>query len=260
MPSLQVDAVLFDMDGTLVDESRSYREVIRLTAEFLLGQPVSGDEVEEIKRTPGLNGDWDATWTLVGKRLHGRVVPPGAADRGSYAYRRLQNVFQTYYLGDALWRQMAGGEPPFPWTDPFIRRETPLVGLETLQRLERFKLGIATSRPRAEALMALRQHLLDRFFQEPAVICLEDALHQKPHPAPLQELVRRLRCRRPVYVGDTVNDALAAEAAGMPFIYVRGERSLDPQLEARCRFVVQSVDEVVSLCGDLESSGVNALG
>ena len=42
--SLRVDAVLFDMDGTLVDESASYCEAIRLTAEYLLRAGVTMDE------------------------------------------------------------------------------------------------------------------------------------------------------------------------------------------------------------------------
>lgn len=255
MQPLQVDAVLFDLDGTLIDESRSYREAIRMTAEFCLGQAVSREEVAEIKRTPGLNNDWDATWALVGKRTHGRVIPPGEADRGSYAFRRMQNAFQTYYLGNEQWGRMSGVEPPFSWRDPLILRETLLADPRTLERLARFKLGIATSRPRVEALIALRQHGLDRFFEGWVVICPEDGLRQKPDPDSLQELVRRLGCTAPVYVGDTVNDALAAESAGMPFIYVRGERSLDPQLEARCPFVVRGVDEIVALCTEAAPAG-----
>jgi len=44
MHSLQVDAVLFDLDGTLVDESESYREAIRSTAQRQLREPVTIEE------------------------------------------------------------------------------------------------------------------------------------------------------------------------------------------------------------------------
>lgn len=221
MPRLQVDAVLFDLDGTLVDESRSYREAIRLTAEFFLKAEVEAGEVEEIKALPGFNNDWDVTWALIGRRLHGHILQPDAAERSSYQYGRMRAVFQTYYLGDALWATLSGEPPPFTWGEPLIARETPLAALETLERLSRYRLGIATSRPRAEALMALRQHGFDRYFPAETVVAAEDAPFEKPHPAPLMELVRRLGCTHPVYVGDTINDAMAAAQAGIPFVAVR---------------------------------------
>ena len=247
MPSLQVDAILFDMDGTLIDESQSYREAIRMTAEFLLAEPVTPDEVDQIKRVPGFNNDWDATWALVGRRMHGIVAPPSHADRASFAYCRLQNAFQTYYLGDQMWESISGSGPPFSWTEPLITRETPLVTLETMERLAGFELGIATSRPRSEALMALHQHALDRFFDEHAVVAMEDTPFEKPHPAPLLELVQRLGCRIPVYVGDTINDALAARDAGMPFLHV-GVEPLNDDSEQCVHARMKSVNEILTIC------------
>jgi HAD superfamily phosphatase len=220
MLSLRVDAVLFDMDGTLVDESESYREALRRTAQLLLGEPVSTEEALAIKRHPGLNNDWDATWALVAQRRRGSASPPTAEQRRSPEYGWLKNVFQTYYLGSATWEELSGEAPPFTWNEPLITHETPIVSRETLEGLRPFALGIATSRPRWEALMALRQHALEPYFPLHAVIAKEDAPREKPDPAPLLELAARLDCRQPVYVGDTVNDALAAGAAGMPFIAV----------------------------------------
>lgn len=246
MPLLPVDAIIFDLDGTLVDERPSYREAMRRTAEFLLRAPVTPGEVAEIKSVPGLNNDWDATWALIGRRLHGQVLLPDEADRGSYAYRRLRRIFQTFYLGDALWHELSGEEPPFPWSDALIRRETPLIRLETLQRLARFKLGIATSRPRVEALMALRQHGLEAYFPPRSVVAAEDTPAQKPHPSPLREAARRLACRQAVYVGDTINDALAAARAGMPFIAIGSF----PAGQVRHR--VSEVNEVPALLAEGE--------
>lgn len=243
MTSLQVDAILFDVDGTLIDESRSYREAIRRTAEFLLHRPVSRGDVNAIKSLPGFNNDWDATWALVGKRLHGTIYRPDGADRASYAYRRLRAVFQTYYLGHRAWAELSGEEPPFQWEEPLMQTETPLMARSTLERLRPFSLGIATSRPRAEALMALRQHGFERYFAEERVVALEDAPREKPHPQPLLTLTRRLGCTAPVYVGDSINDALAAAAAGMPFIYVGTER-----LGEKVRYRVADVNDVPDLC------------
>jgi HAD superfamily phosphatase len=248
MQSLQADAILFDVDGTLIDDSRSYREAIRKTAEYLLRQPVDLDEVDAVKRLPGFNNDWDAAWALVGRRLHGHVAQPSEADRRSQAYRRLRAIFQTYYLGDRLWAELSGEEPPFEWSEPLMLEETLLVDRAMLERLQRFKLGIATSRPRAEALMAFRHHGLDRFFSGDALVGAEDAPREKPDPAPLQEAVRRLGCARPVYVGDSINDALAASAAGIPFVYVGTGVLSDREVEGTVRYWLTDVNEIADLC------------
>jgi HAD superfamily hydrolase (TIGR01549 family) len=170
---------------------------------------------------------------------------PDAADRGVHAYRRMAAVFQTYYLGHELWAEVSGTEPPFDWMEPLMARETSLVSAETLGRLAVFALGIATSRPRVEALMALRQHGLARFFAEDLVVCAADTPFEKPHPAPLLELVRRLECRQPVYVGDTINDAIAADAAGMPFIHIGAEPLAGPVVPVYQRLA--SANELPSL-------------
>jgi HAD superfamily phosphatase len=218
MPNLRVDAVLFDLDGTLVDESKSYREAIRRTAQCLLSEPVATEEALAIKHHPGLNNDWDAAWALIAQRRGGAPLPPTAEGRQTSEYQSLVNIFQTYYLGSACWEHLSGETAPFVWDRPLIHRETLLVSRETLDELRPFQLGIATSRPRVEALMALEQHALESYFPPQNLVAREDALREKPDPAPLLELTGRLDCRRPVYVGDTVNDALAAEAAGMPFV------------------------------------------
>ncbi len=242
MTNLPVDAVLFDMDGTLIDESASYREALRLTAALLLEEPVLADETAAIKRFPGLNNDWDATWALVEQHRGRSPRPPTEAERRTSEFRLLRSVFQTFYLGSDTWSAQSGEEAPFPWSEPLIVRETPLVSRETLERLSPFALGIATSRPRAEARMAIRQHDLGRYFPPESIVAQEDASREKPDPAPLFELVRRLGCTSPVYVGDTVNDALAAKAAGMPFI---GVGTAGHELDAI--YHVDDVNGIVSL-------------
>jgi HAD superfamily hydrolase (TIGR01548 family) len=250
MHSLQVDAVLFDLDGTLVDESESYREAIRSTAELLLREPVTVEETTAIKRRPGLNNDWDATWALVAQRRGLPPVGPTEEQRHASDYRWLKNVFQTYYLGSAGWQELSGETPPFQWDEPLIERETPLVSRETLEGLRPFARGIATSRPRPEALIALRQHALEQYFPPAVVIAREDAPREKPDPAPLLALVARLDCRQPVYVGDTVNDALAADAAGMPFVAVG---PLAPEMDVQYR--LRDVNDLWTVLTDLPTGG-----
>ena len=70
--------IIFDMDGVLVDVSRSYREVSRLTVvEYLrriFGAHVSDGfitlvDVAEVKKSGGLNNDWDLTDAILNAYL-----------------------------------------------------------------------------------------------------------------------------------------------------------------------------------------------
>ena len=67
--------VIFDMDGVLVDVTGSYREVVRKTVNLylkeILGISIKKEnwltlsEIDLIKRSGGLNNDWDLTYTIL---------------------------------------------------------------------------------------------------------------------------------------------------------------------------------------------------
>jgi HAD superfamily phosphatase len=69
--SLQLDALIFDMDGVLVDVTRSYRRTIQETVavylETVLGfrrdvrEIVTAEEIAFFKSAGGFNNDWDLT-------------------------------------------------------------------------------------------------------------------------------------------------------------------------------------------------------
>jgi HAD superfamily hydrolase (TIGR01548 family) len=67
--------VIFDMDGVLIDVSGSYREVVRRSVltylRMVIGAPVLPDgavtlgDVDAIKKSGGLNNDWDLTYAII---------------------------------------------------------------------------------------------------------------------------------------------------------------------------------------------------
>jgi len=78
----------------------------------------------------------------------------------------------------------------------------------------RFRLAIVTTRARPEALSFLTQQALERYF--PVIVTRLDVWRMKPHPAPIQRAAQLLgvgisRC---LMVGDTTVDILAARRAG----------------------------------------------
>lgn len=111
------------------------------------------------------------------------------------------------------------------WTHAYKLENPPLLaGARRVVRLlaQKFDLGIVTSGNRPRVRRQLRQLELASYFS--ACVCSEDAAKKKPHPAPLQLALKRLR-RSPehcVYVGDTAEDIEMARRAGVRAIGVLG--------------------------------------
>ncbi len=111
------------------------------------------------------------------------------------------------------------------WTRAYKLENPPLLaGARRVVRLlaQKFDLGIVTSGNRPRVRRQLRQLGLASYFS--ACVCSEDAAKRKPHPAPLQLALKRLR-RAPehcVYVGDTAEDIEMAQSAGVRAIGVLG--------------------------------------
>ena len=180
------------MDGVLVDVTESYREAIVRTARCFAGVAVSRERIQEYKLRGGFNDDWALTQRILAD--YGVTVP----------YETVRTRFQELFLG-------SGG-------DGLILRERWVAQPGALERLSaRFRFAIFTGRPRVEAFLTLRRCAGDLVFDP--VIAMEDVMKSKPDPEGLE----RLKAESPegiVYVGDTVDDARCARAAGVPFIGV----------------------------------------
>jgi len=182
------DGLIFDMDGVIVDVSRSYREAIRQTASYFLKRNVLMSEVYEIKNKVGMNNDWDATYALINKQ--------------EMNYEIVKNYFQKIYL------------------DSLINNEKLLISKQSLQLLKNKykKLGIATGRPKEEAQFVIKKNSLDEIFD--CVITLEDVTNSKPSPDSIQVVIKKLNLKQTVYIGDGRSDVIAAKLAGIQSIYV----------------------------------------
>ncbi len=189
-PALPPEAILFDMDGVLVDVSSSYRVAIRKTAEHFCGAAVDPAEIQAMKNRGGFSNDWDLTAAII-------------AERGVSAAREaVIDHFQSLYLGKSF--------------DGLIRSESWLPDGNMLVQLRKdFKLGIVTGRPRAEADFALERFGVKGMFD--VVVAMEDLPpgRGKPDPAGLRMAMEKLGVGRGLYAGDTIDDMKAAAAAGL---------------------------------------------
>jgi HAD superfamily hydrolase (TIGR01548 family) len=240
-PRPQLHALLFDMDGPLVDVSASYRQAIVETARWFLRQhgaaesvvaAVGPQQVEALKRRGGLNNDWDCTHTLLAE--HGCAVP----------YADVVAEFQRRYWGEAGEGLIAG--------EPFR------VGAPLRDRIgQRYATAILTGRPRQEALWTLRMCGADALWPAERVVAMEDG-PAKPAPDGLVRLasVLQVDAARCAYLGDSVDDMRAAVAAGMLAIGVLpagcgwNDGLVERLAEAGAWAVFASVEEVMTWLQD----------
>ncbi len=188
--------IVFDMDGVLAEVSESYRESIVQTVASYTGQRITRDLIQEYKNRGGWNNDW-----LLSQKI--------AADLGvEVDYGEIVDRFNEIFLG-------RNG-------DGLIQRETWFPESGLLARLsERFGLAIFSGRRRYEADITLRRFASDVIFDP--IVCADDVAKDKPAPEGLLAIRRMQPGRKLTYVGDTVDDARAASAAGVPFIGIAAQ-------------------------------------
>jgi HAD superfamily phosphatase len=298
-----MELLIFDMDGVLIDVSRSYRETIQRTVQIYLktcfdlkdseAEPVTKEDIFLFKSAGGFNNDWDLTSGLLlfllsisglpmsrkkrkfssihgvvsylqtqSSNLHknitqliqkknfplfirkvklaggglkgvrkalegsweGWVYGEGDLDRTNVVKRIFQEVylgkkFTSFYHLPALFYKKQG----------LYLREKLIIPKGILSSLrKRFRLGIASGRPRFEAELALKRFHLLPYFDSVVTLdeCQEEEArifkttrrkmkYSKPHPYSLMKVVKEMGMHHPRcgYVGDVPDDIRAARRA-----------------------------------------------
>ncbi len=183
----EVDTLLFDMDGVLVDVSNSYMLAIKKTAELFLKKEISFEDIQAYKEKGGLNNDWDTVQAIL-------------KDNDTDIDRQIIiSEFDKIYLGGA------------------IDNEKLIVKRNLLDNLsKKYKLGIVTGRPKRDADYTIDKFGLRKYF--PAIITLDDVKLGKPDKEGILRAIKLLGAKKTVYFGDTVDDILAGKNAGIPSV------------------------------------------
>ncbi|MBW2121972.1 MAG: HAD family hydrolase [Deltaproteobacteria bacterium] len=210
-------AVIFDMDGTIIDSIDLYYAVIkdvmgRLGMDTALTRQVLSEGMSQ------------------GKRLADIIFPSGLEDR-----ERAVEDFRT--LSTNAYKQI------------FSKGEVELIdgvdGLLEDLRLRGFSLAIVTSSLSEVVVPFLKARNLDSFFA--CVLGQTEVSRLKPHPDPLlrcAEILGITPCES-VYVGDSIIDIRAGKAAGSATIGVlTGASDLD-------LLMGEAPDAILDSVGDL---------
>jgi len=187
---LPVRAVIFDVDGTLVDSLTAYRVAAERAAAGY-GVTIADAVVREALNTTR------AFWDL--------ALPPDFPNR-TQAMETLR--LETVRLWPGALREHG-------------RLRSDAAEVIAALRGRGAKLGIVTGSRRGSLDLLDRAGLLERF---DVVVTREDVARRKPDPEGLLTCASRLEIAPPdaVYVGDTPLDVEAAHAAGMAAIGVLG--------------------------------------
>lgn len=184
------DLIVFDMDGVLVEVGESYRATIQETVKHFTGYEPSRTEIQDWKNRGGFNDDWKLSSEMIRER--GFDIP----------FQTVVDRFQEIFHGDG--------------SNGLILREQWFAEDGLFTRLaQKHRLAIFTGRLRWEANVTLNRFCPDVF--DP-VVGADDVVNTKPHPEGLLKIRDSITHGTCWYVGDTVDDARAARAAGVPFI------------------------------------------
>jgi HAD superfamily hydrolase (TIGR01548 family) len=191
----QPDILIFDVDGVLVDVRRTYWRSALETVRYLTGKRVTYEELHRWKSKPGYNDDWKMTadWaTSVGRPT---------------TYLQAQEAFTRFYWGP----------PGGPLGN--VRNEKLLVSPRQIADWAgRYELNLFTGRNRKEFSFTFEKWAGARHFLR--VITMDDVKRIKPHPEGLLKILRKRDPASALYLGDNIDDALAARDAGVPFMAI----------------------------------------
>lgn len=227
---MRAGAVVFDVDGVLLDTRSSFTACVLRTAhqEAGVGPEWGETEVEALRLAGGFNNDWDLTAALAllaplsepggaWARLCGDLALRGggpcavAARVGDGAWRsmreRVEGPFQRLYAGRRA-REIYGVAPGEG--DGLYGLERPLVPEGFFERLG-LPFGLFTGRDAGEWTLASER--LGLSLPVDRVVFDAGPRWRKPNPDGLLRLAEVLGTRALVYVGDTVDDQEAAERA-----------------------------------------------
>ena len=193
-PKIRPDILIFDVDGVLVDVRETYWRSAVETIRQLTGKHVTHAELHRWKGQPGNNDDWQmvASWaTALGRAT---------------SYAEARDAFGEFYWG-------TDSKPGN------VQREKIIVTPAQIARwAARFELNLFTGRNRREFEYTFAKWPGTKHFK--TVITMDDVAKMKPHPEGLYDILGKRDPATALYLGDNIDDALAAREAGVPFVAI----------------------------------------
>ncbi len=225
-------AIIFDVDDTLIDTSKSYDLAIKKTVKYYTNIEITDSNIDLIRSagtTYGANNDWNVSWLLIQlvknySQVQWQTILQtkkiAQIDEQTIEYIAMKDFFQNLYLGN----------PYFNGQGLIDTNEKKLYSDKFFPTLQSYavKMAIVTSRPTLEAFHTLQQvnNLVSEFIQEDLLISLGSKdmngklIAEKPSPAPILECLHKMQIKSAIYVGNSASDYISSRDAGIDFIQV----------------------------------------
>jgi len=188
---LRPEILIFDVDGVLVDVRETYWRSAIETIRYLTGKRVTHAQLHRWKSKPGNNDDWQmvASWsTELGRPT---------------TYEEAREAFGRFYWG-------TDAQPGNVLQEKII-----VPPAQITKWAARFELNLFTGRNRREFHYTFSKWPGTAHFK--AIITMDDVKRMKPHPEGLYKILGKRDPATALYLGDNIDDALAARDAGVPF-------------------------------------------
>ena len=215
---MNIDTLLFDLDGTLIDTNELIIKSFLHTLEHYRPGEYTREHVLEFIGPP-----------LADSFLK---VEPERVDEMIQHYRAF-----NHEMHDELVEEYEGV-------------------YETIEQLHKqgYKMAIVTTKIRKTAMMGLKLTGLDQFFD--VVIGLDDVENAKPDPEPLIKALNQLGSKKEsaMMIGDSHSDVLAGKNLGIPTAVVgwsiKGEEKIRT-FEAD--YILSTMRDLIAIVGDKQS-------
>ncbi len=187
------EILIFDVDGVLVDVRQTYWRSALETVRYITGKRVTYAELHRWKSKPGFNDDWSMVSAWVSSLGH------------PTSYEEARAAFEKFYWG-------SNGKPGN------VRNEKLIVTPRQIEKwAHSYELNLFTGRTRQEFSFTFKNWPATKHFR--TIITMDDA-KKKPHPEGLQKILGGRDPATALYLGDNVDDALAARDAGVSFMAI----------------------------------------
>ncbi|MGN1125388.1 MAG: HAD family hydrolase [Candidatus Gastranaerophilaceae bacterium] len=183
--------LIFDMDGVLVDTRNSYCKLLVDCFKHFSNKEITYEnDVIPIKRSGGFNNDWDILKLLF--KRHNVEVP----------YQDIKDFYFENYCNKNF--------------EGYINIEEPILSKEYVEDLAKdYNLTIFTGRFEYEAKHTLKRFGIIEYFSKIVGFDSVGEGFEKPNPKGVNIIKSTTSSDRIYYMGDTVDDMMAAKAGGV---------------------------------------------
>jgi len=185
-------AIIFDLDGTLIDSVPAIRKTLN---NIFSSEGVKEFSIEEVKTLVGFGARWMIEEIIKRENIH----------YSTSKFEALVSQYHTEYLRVS---------------DKFTQIYDGVFEVLNELKERKIKMAICTNKPGPTTIAVLKSLKLFEFFD--VIVTEDDVENRKPDPRHLNHTLSKINAKtyESVFVGDSETDMETASRAGVKFVFV----------------------------------------